>query len=82
MIGNTNWTSASLRVMDFQIDEAYVQGADSQQGITGASELWYLNSEHLLSEKGQEEFRKLDKEGKIDTGSYYRAREEDKEKIQ
>lgn len=81
MIGNTNWTSASLRVMDFQIDEAYVQGADSQQGITGASELWYLNSEHLLSEKGQEEFRKLDKEGKIDTGSYYRAREEDKEKM-
>lgn len=34
-----------------------------------------------MSEKGQEEFRKLDKEGKIDTGSYYRAREEDKEKM-
>ncbi|HIX29407.1 MAG TPA: ABC transporter permease [Candidatus Blautia stercoravium] len=81
MIGNTNWTSASPREIDFQIDEAYVQGADNQQGITSTSELWHLDSEHILSEKGQEEFRKLDKAGKIKTGVAYRSREEDKEKM-
>lgn len=81
MIGNANWTVAAPRELDFRIDEAYAQGADTWQGVSGKSELWTLNSEHILSEKGQKQFQKLDKEGKLEDGLYYRARSEDREKM-
>ena len=45
MIGNANWTVAAPRELDFRIDEAYAQGADTWQGVSGKSELWTLNSE-------------------------------------
>ena len=81
MIGNANWTVAAPRELDFRIDEAYAQGADTWQGVSGKSELWTLNSEHILSEKGQKQFQKLDKEGKLEEGLYYKARAEDREKM-
>mgnify|MGYP005752332185 FL=1 len=67
MIGNANWTRAVPAEMDFTIDEAYLEGADSLPGITGSGELWKFSSEHRLSEKGLERMQELYQQGKLNT---------------
>lgn len=67
MIGNVNFTRSSPISLEYSIDEAYMQGALEQPGITGAYELWVDYSSHNLTAEGMERYEQMYQQGKLTT---------------
>lgn len=68
MIGTNNLTGAMSNVMDFEIEDAYIQYADSQKGIIERNELWWSSygRQMVMDEDALTQYRKLDAEGKLE----------------
>lgn len=72
MLGSINFTRTSPISYDFTIDKDFLALADMQEGIEERSELWYRPGSYIqVDEKAQEQFRKLDEEGKLRRESYF-----------
>ena len=65
-LGNVNFTAASPKTYDFNIEPEFLALADSQEGIESRTEMWVSWSGFLkLNEKALEQLRKLDAEDKL-----------------
>lgn len=67
MIGNHNLFTSVSRSVDFEIDDAYLQIADFQEGIQERNELWrnVFGREIVMDKAVLTQYRKLDAEGKL-----------------
>lgn len=70
MLSTINVT-ANGKSGDFELDQAFLQQADAQEGILEKNELWVgFGKTILLDEKGTERYRKLDQEGKLEHSDF------------
>lgn len=67
MLGNNNLVNPISPVMDFQVDDAYIQTADSLQGILEKNEMWRSSygRDVVMDEQALTQYRKLDAQGKL-----------------
>lgn len=72
MLGSNNLISSVSRVVDFKIDDAFIQNADSRKGILEKDELWWnsYGSEIVMDEKALTRYRKLDADGKLEHSDF------------
>lgn len=72
LLENSNLTGAVSHVVDFRLEDAYLQAADAQPGILERNELWWSNygRELVLDEKALDQYRKLDEQGKLDRSEH------------
>ncbi|MDO4337731.1 MAG: ABC transporter permease [Eubacteriales bacterium] len=68
MLGNNNLVGSAASVMDYELDDAFIQYADSQRGILEKNELWRncYGRELVMDEDALAQYRKLDAEGKLE----------------
>lgn len=72
ILASTNITG-TLRTIDLDIDEAFLQLADAQEGILEKNEMWWYPSSQCvldIDEAAIEKYRALDEAGKLDRGQY------------
>lgn len=72
MLGNSNLVNPVSSVMDFQMDDAYIRTADSQQGILEKNEMWRsrYGRNVVMDERALTRYRKLDAQGKLERDEF------------
>lgn len=78
MLGNNNLVNPISPVMDFQVDDAYIQTADSLQGILEKNEMWRSSygRDVVMDERALTRYRKLDAQGKLQRDEFTEDRME------
>lgn len=72
MLGNNNLIGSVSRVVDYELDDAFIQYADSRKGILEKDELWWnsYGRELVMNEEALTQYRKLDAEGKLEHNEF------------